>query len=142
MSKNIYYYETLKNSLKNFLRQKNIKMPDMVKSLAEEPEKYFVKSYKPKIENLNKTTISLTGDRKYFKILENDCNEKRMMFGPYLGKLVYNYMYIHKDDEPIKSEKLRRVTIYFKTEEWENLSKKIGSKSINEYIRGVILNAE
>ena len=140
MVKSFYYYETLKNSLRNFLRIKEIKMPDMIKEIAEEPEKYFVKSYKPKIENLNKTTISLTGDKKYFKILENDCNEKKMLFGPYLGRLVYNYMYVHKDDEVKKiNKKNKLLAVYVTEEEWEELKKKIGSKSVTEYLRSVIL---
>lgn len=138
MTYNIYYYETLKNSLKNFLRIKGVKMPYMIKDIALNREKYLVKSYIPKMENLNKTTISLTGEKKYFQMIEEA--GENVKIGPYMGKLIYNYMYVHKDDEPVAAKgKNKRVTIYFSSEEWEKLKGKIGNKTINEYIREAVL---
>lgn len=140
MTKSIYYYETLKNSLKNFLLQKGVKIPDVIHQIAADPGRYVEKSYKPKIENLNKITINLSGDKKDFLVFEKICKEKNLLIGPYMGKLIYNYMYVHKDDEPKKTgKKAKMLAVYVTTEEWEKLKNKIGSKSVNEYIRSVIL---
>lgn len=130
----IYYYKKIRISLRNFLQQKGIRVSKMIKDIAKNPERYYERDYIP--IDKEKTTINLTGDAEDFlriKKLAGDC-----AVGAVLGKCIYNYMWVHKDDEPRKIKGKRVVSVYFSEDEYKKLIEDAKGENVSRYIKSVL----
>ena len=81
--------------------------------------------------------MSFNGNKKDWDIIEDfllECN-----FSEVFGQMVFNYMYIHKDDEPrTKKGNGKVLSVYLRAEDWEKLDNKRGEKSVSTFIKEFI----
>lgn len=139
MIKSVYFYETFRDSLRNFLRQKRIPQEEMIREIAENPESFVGFKYQPSGTNIDKCVMSLKGRVEDFAKLQCVCGSAS--FSLTMTTFIKSYMIKHKDDEPRPfTAKRKVVSVYFSPEEWDIVVKKMGQKTITEYIRGKLFD--
>ena len=139
MIKSVYFYETFRDSLRNFLRQKRIPQEEMIREIAENPESFTGFKYQPNGTNIDKCIVALKGRTEDFAKIK--CVGGSDSFSTTMATFIKSYMIKHKDDEPRPLKvKRKMISIYLTPEEWDIIVKEMGQKTITEYVRGKLFN--
>lgn len=135
----IYMNKNVKASFKNFLRIKRVKYKDVIKDMYENETKYDTEKHIPNYAEKEK--LSFLCEAEDIAKLKTYWKKDKESFGAFLSRLIYNYMWEHKDDE-VPEEKAggKIVSLYFPAEKWEKFKSMKGDKKTSEYIMEILFN--